>query len=129
MPLYSIGGQRTICADRANQTIGSLPEQPRCEVSERTPPAQPLVRCAWRHKVHIVNSVLLERVREVLNVWPFHRTGREKQHLHFFIEFGRIGECAAAARLRIEGSSSEAAAVSAQTTEIGELVQVLQAGG
>src|SRR5581483_12206387 len=78
-------------------------------------------------EIDVVNAGLGQRVGEVLGALSFSLADAEKQHLDLFVERGGIGEGAAARRLGIE--CSPAAAASAEATEVGEFIQVLQSGG
>src|SRR3954466_12367232 len=87
-------------------------EEPRGKVVQASPPGQPLVRCAGRFEINVLDPRLGKRFAEVFGSWPFHRADSQEQDLHLLVECSRIREHAVVGRLGIE-----AAAAAAATTE------------
>src|ERR1035437_4921706 len=80
---------------------------------------------AGRLEVHVVNPRLGKRIAEVLYAQTFYGARGQEQQLDLLVEGCRIRKSAAAARLRVKRATS--AATAAESTQVGELVEVLQA--
>src|ERR1039457_3595754 len=81
---------------------------------------------AGRLEVHVVNPRLSERIAEVLYARTFYGARGQKQQPNLLVEIRRIRKSAAAAGLRVKRPTS--AATAAESTQVGKLVEVLQAG-
>src|SRR6185503_19030392 len=75
-----------------------------------------------RFKVYVLNARFGQLLAEVLGVGSFDRSDTQEQKLHFLVERGGIREHASTRGLGVE--SRTAAAAAAESSQVGELVQV-----
>src|ERR1035437_185862 len=80
---------------------------------------------AGRLEVHVVNPRLGKRIAEALYARTFYGARGQKQQLDLLVEGCRIRKSGAATGLRIKRAPS--AATAAESTQVGEFVEVLQA--
>ena len=110
-----------------NKHSGRLFEEARREIEQTAAPCQPLMGRAGRFKVYVLNACFGQLLAEVLGVGSFDGSDAQEQQLHFFVECRGIGEHASTGGLGIE-SSTTTAAVAAESSQVGKLIEVRKYG-
>ena len=105
-------------------------KQERGEFVQAAPPSEPLVRCAGRFIVHILDPGLVERLVEVLDAvvhsLAFGRADSQPDEMHLFVELVGVGHDAVVGRFRVKLRAAESSARPAESADVAEQIQMPQ---